>query len=147
MSRFGPTRSELKLRLAISLFGLASCSAYAGIGGIASLEIGSSAGRFSAVGHLVGAPPLAMEGPTHERRPDLSQLVLLALVFVAWAWLAGLPLLHPRRIGAASVNGGAAPETQGPQHAGVPDLRAGRDGGDAGRSADGLSLPLRALPV
>lgn len=43
MSRFGPSRGELKLRLAISLFGLALLvAAYAtgGIGGIASLEIG-----------------------------------------------------------------------------------------------------------
>jgi hypothetical protein len=42
MSRFGPTRSEHRLRLAISLFGLALLiGAYAtnGIGGIASLEI------------------------------------------------------------------------------------------------------------
>ncbi len=42
MSRFGPSRSELKLRLAISLGGLALLAgAYAlnGIGGIASLEI------------------------------------------------------------------------------------------------------------
>ena len=40
--RFGPTRGELKLRLAISLAGLALLiGAYAmnGIGGIASLEI------------------------------------------------------------------------------------------------------------
>ncbi|MEY3003442.1 MAG: hypothetical protein RLZZ491_618 [Pseudomonadota bacterium] len=43
MNKFGPTRGELKLRLAISLFGLALLiGAYAtnGIGGIASLEIG-----------------------------------------------------------------------------------------------------------
>jgi hypothetical protein len=43
MSRFGPTRGELKLRLAISLFGLAlliGAYAFNGIGGIASLEIG-----------------------------------------------------------------------------------------------------------
>ncbi len=49
MSRFGPTRGELKLRLAISLFGLAlMIGAYAsnGIGGIASLEIGIIGGAF-----------------------------------------------------------------------------------------------------
>ncbi len=43
MSRFGPTRGELKLRLAISLFGfglLTGAYAFNGIGGIASLEIG-----------------------------------------------------------------------------------------------------------
>jgi hypothetical protein len=43
MSKFGPSRGELKLRLAISLGGLALLiGAYAtnGIGGIASLEIG-----------------------------------------------------------------------------------------------------------
>ena len=43
MSKFGPTQGELKLRLAISLAGLALLiGAYAtnGIGGIASLEIG-----------------------------------------------------------------------------------------------------------
>lgn len=43
MDKFGPTRGELKLRLAISLAGLALLiAAYAtnGIGGIASLEIG-----------------------------------------------------------------------------------------------------------
>ena len=42
MSRFGPTRGELKLRLAISLFGLALLAAaylFNGIAGIASLEI------------------------------------------------------------------------------------------------------------
>lgn len=42
MSKYDPPRSELKLRLAISLFGLALLAgAYAtnGIGGIASLEI------------------------------------------------------------------------------------------------------------
>jgi hypothetical protein len=49
MSRFGPTRSELKLRLAISLGGLALLvGAYAtnGIGGIASLEIAILGGAF-----------------------------------------------------------------------------------------------------
>lgn len=49
MSRFGPTRGELKLRLVISLFGLAlMIGAYAsnGIGGIASLEIGIIGGAF-----------------------------------------------------------------------------------------------------
>lgn len=49
MSRYGPTRGELKLRLAISLFGLALLiGAYAtnGIGGIASLEIGLIGGAF-----------------------------------------------------------------------------------------------------
>ncbi|MGP1356113.1 hypothetical protein [Roseicyclus sp.] len=49
MSRFGPTRSELKLRLAISLGGLALLvGAYAtnGIGGIASLEIAIIGGAF-----------------------------------------------------------------------------------------------------
>jgi hypothetical protein len=49
MSRFGPTRSELKLRLAISLGGLALLiGAYAtnGIGGIASLEIALIGGAF-----------------------------------------------------------------------------------------------------
>jgi hypothetical protein len=40
MSRFGPTRSELKLRLAISLFGLALLIGAYAVGGIASLEIG-----------------------------------------------------------------------------------------------------------
>jgi hypothetical protein len=43
MSKFGPTRSELKLRLVISLGGVALLiGAYAtnGISGIASLEIG-----------------------------------------------------------------------------------------------------------
>lgn len=43
MSRFGPTRGEHKLRLAISLFGLAllvGAYAFNGISGIASLEIG-----------------------------------------------------------------------------------------------------------
>lgn len=42
MNKFGPTRGEVKLRLAISLAGLALLiGAYAsnGIGGIASLEI------------------------------------------------------------------------------------------------------------
>jgi hypothetical protein len=42
MSRFGPTRGEVKLRLAISLAGLAlliGAYAFNGIGGIASLEI------------------------------------------------------------------------------------------------------------
>jgi hypothetical protein len=41
--RFGPTRGEIKLRLAISLAGLAlliGAYAFNGIGGIASLEIG-----------------------------------------------------------------------------------------------------------
>ncbi|MCU4651523.1 hypothetical protein N8I71_01685 [Roseibacterium sp. SDUM158016] len=49
MSRFGPTRSELKLRLAISLGGLALLiGAYAshGIGSIASLEIAIIGGAF-----------------------------------------------------------------------------------------------------
>jgi hypothetical protein len=49
MSRFGPTRGELKLRLAISLFGLGLLiGAYTlnGIGGIASLEIGIIGGAF-----------------------------------------------------------------------------------------------------
>lgn len=49
MSRFGPSRSELKLRLAISLAGLALLvGAYAlnGIGGIASLEIAIIGGAF-----------------------------------------------------------------------------------------------------
>ena len=42
MSKFGPTRGEGKLRLAISLAGLAlliGAYAFNGIGGIASLEI------------------------------------------------------------------------------------------------------------
>ncbi|BDW83851.1 hypothetical protein [Roseicyclus marinus] len=42
MSKFGPTRGEVKLRLAISLAGLAlliGAYAFNGIGGIASLEI------------------------------------------------------------------------------------------------------------
>lgn len=42
MSRFGPTRGELKLRLGISLGGLALLAAaygFNGISGIASLEI------------------------------------------------------------------------------------------------------------
>lgn len=42
MSRFGPSRGEVKLRLAISLAGLAlliGAYAFNGIGGIASLEI------------------------------------------------------------------------------------------------------------
>jgi Flp pilus assembly protein protease CpaA len=41
-NRFGPTRAEVKLRLAISLGGLAlliGAYAFNGIGGIASLEI------------------------------------------------------------------------------------------------------------
>jgi hypothetical protein len=49
MSRFGPTRGELKLRLAISLAGLTLLvGAYAlnGIGGIASLEIAIIGGAF-----------------------------------------------------------------------------------------------------
>ena len=49
MSRFGLTRSEHKLRLAISLGGLALLiGAYAmnGIGGIASLEIAIIGGAF-----------------------------------------------------------------------------------------------------
>ncbi|AHM03207.1 hypothetical protein roselon_00791 [Roseibacterium elongatum DSM 19469] len=49
MSRFGPTRGEVKLRLAISLAGLVLLAlAYAtnGIGGIASLEIGLISGAF-----------------------------------------------------------------------------------------------------
>ncbi|OAN77355.1 hypothetical protein A8B78_14675 [Jannaschia sp. EhC01] len=49
MSRFGPTRGELKLRLAISLGGLALLiAAYAsrGISGIASLEIAIIGGAF-----------------------------------------------------------------------------------------------------
>ena len=49
MSRFGPTRSEHKLRLGISLVGLALLiGAYAlnGIGGIASLEIAIIGGAF-----------------------------------------------------------------------------------------------------
>jgi hypothetical protein len=49
MSRFGPTRGELKLRLAISLGGLALLAgAYGanGIGGIASLEIALIGGGF-----------------------------------------------------------------------------------------------------
>lgn len=49
MSRFGPSRGELKLRLAISLTGLALLiAAYAsrGIGGIASLEIAIIGGAF-----------------------------------------------------------------------------------------------------
>lgn len=49
MSRFGPSRGELKLRLAISLGGLGLLiGAYAagGIGGIASLEIGIIGGAF-----------------------------------------------------------------------------------------------------
>lgn len=42
MSRFGPSRGEVKVRLAISLAGLAlliGAYAFNGIGGIASLEI------------------------------------------------------------------------------------------------------------
>jgi Flp pilus assembly protein protease CpaA len=42
MSKFGPTRGEVKFRLAISLAGLAlliGAYAFNGIGGIASLEI------------------------------------------------------------------------------------------------------------
>ena len=42
MSKFGPSRGEVKLRLAISLAGLAlliGAYAFNGIGGIASLEI------------------------------------------------------------------------------------------------------------
>ncbi|PWK59754.1 hypothetical protein [Roseicyclus mahoneyensis] len=42
MNKFGPSRSEIKLRLAISLAGLAllvGAYAFNGIGGIASLEI------------------------------------------------------------------------------------------------------------
>lgn len=49
MSRFGPTRGEWKLRLAISLGGLGLLgAAYAlhGIGGIASLEIALLGGAF-----------------------------------------------------------------------------------------------------
>jgi hypothetical protein len=49
MSRFGPTRSELKLRLVISVAGLALLiGAYAtnGIAGIASLEIAIIGGAF-----------------------------------------------------------------------------------------------------
>lgn len=49
MSRYGPTRGELKLRLGISLFGLAlliGAYAFNGIGGIASLEIGKMGGAF-----------------------------------------------------------------------------------------------------
>lgn len=49
MNRFGPTRGELKLRLAISLGGLAlMIGAYAshGISGIASLEIAIIGGAF-----------------------------------------------------------------------------------------------------
>lgn len=49
MSRFGPTRAELKLRLVISLFGLAlliGAYAFNGIRGIASLEIAIIAGAF-----------------------------------------------------------------------------------------------------
>ena len=49
MSRFGPTRGEHKLRLAISLAGLALLiGAYAmnGISGIASLEIAIIGGAF-----------------------------------------------------------------------------------------------------
>ncbi len=51
MNRFGPTRGELKLRLVISLCGLALLTgAYAtnGIGGIASLEIALFGGAFFA---------------------------------------------------------------------------------------------------
>ncbi|WP_044007135.1 hypothetical protein [Jannaschia sp. CCS1] len=49
MRRFGPTRGELKLRLAISVGGLAlMIAAYAsrGISGIASLEIAIIGGAF-----------------------------------------------------------------------------------------------------
>lgn len=49
MKKFGPTRGELKLRLAISLFGLALLIvAYASnaISGIASLEIAIFGGAF-----------------------------------------------------------------------------------------------------
>ncbi|GAA5079988.1 hypothetical protein N0B44_24815 [Roseibacterium beibuensis] len=59
MSRFGPSRGELKLRLAISLGGIALlAAAYGmnGISGIASLEIGLIAAAFfgaSAISSLI----------------------------------------------------------------------------------------------
>lgn len=49
MNRFGPSRAELKLRLVLSLAGIALLTAaYAsgGIGGIASLEIAIIGGAF-----------------------------------------------------------------------------------------------------
>lgn len=49
MNRFGPSRGEWKLRLVISVLGLAllvGAYAFKGIGGIASLEIALFAGAF-----------------------------------------------------------------------------------------------------
>jgi hypothetical protein len=116
MSRFGPTRGELKLRLAISLRPRLLIGAYAlnGIGGIASLEIAIIGGAFFGGSAIWSARRLLQsKDPTHERRYHLPT-VLLALVFLAWAWLLirTITLLQSRGgIGTAFGPGSAAPKT------------------------------------
>ena len=73
MSRFGPTRGELKLRLAISLLGLGLLTgayAFNGIGGIASLEIGIIGAAFFSADRRSGRPAASgkRRKRTHERR-------------------------------------------------------------------------------
>ncbi|GAB5449429.1 hypothetical protein [Gymnodinialimonas sp.] len=66
MSKFGPSRGELKLRLAISLGGLALLiGAYAshGISGIASLEIAIIGGAFFGGSALWSAWQLRKDPP------------------------------------------------------------------------------------
>jgi hypothetical protein len=69
MSRFGPTRSEHRFRLGVSLFGLALLAgAYAtnGIGGIASLEIAIIGGTFFGGSALWSARRLLQRKETEE---------------------------------------------------------------------------------
>ena len=69
MSRFGPTRSEYRLRLVISLGGLALLiGAYAmnGISGIASLEIAIIGGAFFGGSALWSARRLLQMKETEE---------------------------------------------------------------------------------
>jgi hypothetical protein len=147
MPRFGPTRSEHRFRLGVSLFGLALLAgAYAtnGIGGIASLEIAIIAGRFSAARALVGKGLLQIEGDRGMSGALIFRLVLLVLVAIAWAWLAFRAVDRGRRLRRVAARPGNEAR---PQHAGLPDLRACGDGGDAGPTAGGLSLPLHAGAV
>ena len=147
MSRFGPTRGELKLRLAISLLGLGLLTgayAFNGIGGIASLEIGIiGAAFFRRIGDLVGPPPLANEGNGHMSGATIIQLTLFALVFPGLGLASG-PDDHASAIARRRRRGNRplVPQPRGsprPQHAAVPDLRAGRDAVHADRPAARLT--------
>lgn len=71
MSKFGPTRGEHKLRLGISLAGLALLIAgYAsnGINGIASLEIAIFGGAFFVGSAIWSAMRLRKGPPPHDDR-------------------------------------------------------------------------------